>query len=395
MRDLFRRLLLGSLALALAAAVWLPTLSLLFHRDPVPYLGTGEAAPRARAMALRHVRMWTDPALREREIAAMRRSNAEWDFMGRTFLVLGLAEMALRDPDAQDDHLAVIDAILDETLRLERKHGHVHFLMPYARGRPFVVRPTRSLFVDGEIALMLAARRLVAEKPPYKPLLGERVRIMVERMQRSPVLCAESYPDECWTFCNAVALAAIRLADVLDGSDHAPFLTQWVATAKAKLVHQETGLLVSSFTQRGATMDGPEGTSLWLVAHCLTLIDPDFAADQYARARRELGRHVLGFGYSREWPRSWRGPMDIDSGPVVPVLEASASASGLAMVAARSFGDTEYFGALLASLEFAGLPIERDGARRYAASNAVGDAVVLYAMVLGPLWEKAWEGRAP
>ena len=33
----------------------------------------------------------------------------------------------------------------------------------------------------------------------------------------SPVLCVESYPDECWLFCNTIALAAIRAA-VGDGT---------------------------------------------------------------------------------------------------------------------------------------------------------------------------------
>ena len=40
-----------------------------------------------------------------------------------------------------------------------------------------------------------------------------------------------------------------------------------------------------------------------MTAHCLQLIDEEFAADQYRRARKELGRELLGFGYAREWPR--------------------------------------------------------------------------------------------
>ena len=84
--------------------------------------------------------------------------------------------------------------------------------------------------------------------------------------------------------------------------------------------------------------------------------------------------------------------MDIDSGPVVPILGASASASGLALIGAKAFGDEGMFTHLLASLDFAGFPVQRGGTLRYAASNQVGDAVALYAMVLGPLWKKVKRG---
>jgi hypothetical protein len=388
------RIPLALLSLALAAAIWLPCLHWLFRRDPAPYFRAGAPPSKARGLADYHLRLWTDPELREREIRKMRGSNAEWDFMGRTFLVLALANVALREPASKDTCLRVIDQIIGETLRLERQEGLFFFLMPYARRGAFVQQPPRSQFLDGEIALMLGARRVVAEKSEYRPLLAERVGLMVERMKRSPVLCAESYPDECWTFCNAVALAAIRIADFLDGTDHSAFFHQWVRAAKEKLTDSGTGLLVSSFTFNGTPQDGPEGTSIWLVAHCLSLIDEGFAAEQYARAKKELTRGLLGFGYAREWPASWKGPMDIDSGPVVPGLGASASASGLALVAARTFGDRRYFASLLASLELGGFPRERGGTLKYCASNQVGDAVVLYAMVLGPLWDTVKAGRA-
>ena len=98
------------------------------------------------------------------EIEKMRGSNAEWDFMGRTFFVLTMANMALRDPAAKSKYLARMDEIIEATSRVERKEGLYFFLMDYARDRPFVELPARSLFIDGEIALMLGARRLVAEK---------------------------------------------------------------------------------------------------------------------------------------------------------------------------------------------------------------------------------------
>ena len=73
-------------------------------------------------------------------------------------------------------------------------------------------------------------------------------------------------------------------------------------------------------------------------------------------------------------------------GPVAPLFGASASASGLAILGACAFEDRPYYGRLLTSLSFGGFPAERGGRLQYMASNPVGDAVLLYAMVQGPLW---------
>jgi hypothetical protein len=389
--EAMRRVACGLTGIAVGLGLWLSAVHLPFGWQAREDAAT---ASRSRRVLARHLRLWSDPEGRDAELLRMRRSNAEWDFLGRSFLVWALANQALREPEAKARYLEVMDRIIDETLQLEQDEGLYFFLMPYARLRPFVAQPARSQFLDGEIALMLAARRLVEEKPEYTRLHRERVEAMAGRMARSPVLSAESYPDECWTFCNALGLAAIRIADVLDGSDHSPLLEGWVETARERLIDPRTGLLVSSYRLDGTHLDGPEGSSIWMVAHALQLIDPEFARDQYARARRELGRVVAGFGYAREWPVSWVGGNDVDSGFVIPGLGASPGASGLALVGAAAFGDREFSDALHAALGLGAFP-EADGEElRYCASNQVGDAVLAYSMALGPLWARAQEGSS-
>ena len=48
---------------------------------------------------------------------------------------------------------------------------------------------------------------------------------------------------------------------------------------------------------------------------------------------------MLGLGYAREWPVGLGNASNVDSGPIVPGLEASASSSGLAIGASRALGD--------------------------------------------------------
>src|SRR6185436_15983416 len=124
----------------------------------------------------------------------------------------------------------------------------------------------------------------------YKLPLTERLNLIVDRLNQSPQGLLESYPDECWTFDHVNALVAIRMADRLDGTDHSALIRGLLALAKQKLVHRETGLLVSNVTMGLRPLNGPEGSSIWMIAHVLQALDPAFARDQYDRARKELSR---------------------------------------------------------------------------------------------------------
>jgi len=395
MKARMARLLTGLAVLFVAALVWLPCLHFLFLRPVAEFRQETGLSPRARALAARHLQLWTDPDLRAQALNKMRVSNAEWDFMGRSYLVWSLANMALRDPDSKSLYLETMDRIIDETLRLEKQEGMYFFLMPYARDQHYLLQPPHSLFLDGEIALMLASRRAVEEKPEYKTLLRERVDAMVGRFGKSRHQLLESYPDQCWMFDHCVALDAIKMADYLDGTDHSAFIRDWLAMAKQKLVDPKSGLLISSFMEDGTPLDGPEGSSIWMVTHSLQLLDPDFARDQYRRARKELGAITLGFGYAHEWPKSWPGTPDIDSGPIIPGFQISAGSSGMALIGASSFHDDTFLASLAATLDFAAFPSQSHGRLKYCASNQVGDAALLYAATLGPLWQKVLTSTKP
>lgn len=316
-----------------------------------------------------------------------RRRNPEWMLMAELYSVLSWSNAALAEPERAAALLPRIDEALEATLALEAEQGQRALLLPYARTRPFRDPAGRSLFVDGEVAMMLAARLSVADHPRFAAELDVRVEAIEGSLRRGPVASGESYPDECWTFCNTTALAALVLADRVRGTDHRPYIETWLTVAKRELVDPDTGLLVSSYTWDGQPLDGPEGSSIFMVAHNLLLLDPDFAHDQYRRAHAALGRGVFGFGWAREWPADAPARVDVDSGLVVPGLGASPGASGLALLGATAFGDTDTRDALLRSMELAAVPTRDDDARWYRAAGRIGNAVTAYALHFGPLWE--------
>ncbi|MCB9779806.1 MAG: hypothetical protein H6742_14670 [Alphaproteobacteria bacterium] len=324
------------------------------------------------------------------EVLAQRRMNPEWDFMSRTFLVLALADRVIAEPEQADALLPVMDAAIVDTLVQEAAHGHGWYLLPYASARPWR-GDGRSVFVDGELLLMLGARRTAARA------VGRPDRFVAETAERaarveaafgaaSALPLAESYPDEGWTFCHTLALVGLRMHEHLDGADHSAVRDAWLATARERLIDPATGMLVSEFDMDGRHHDGPEGSTIFLVATALQLVDPELAADQYVRASEALGDRFLGFGYAREWPDGATALVDVDSGPLVPGLGASASASGFAIAASAAFHDHAWSAELRGALGAAEAVMAVHPLLAQAADTPVGDAVVLWGLGFGPLW---------
>jgi len=162
-------------ALALASALWLPCLHLFFRKPLSNFYQENGISPKARQLVARHLQPWTEPASRQAELKKMRSSNAEWDFMGRSFLVWSLVNIGLREPQTKDQYLPVIDRIIQETVKIEQEDAIYVFLMPYAKDRQYRVKPARSLFLDGELALMMAARRMLQEHLAYKQPMADRL----------------------------------------------------------------------------------------------------------------------------------------------------------------------------------------------------------------------------
>src|SRR5438105_1428765 len=88
LRRTLNRMMISFVSGLIAVAIWIPSLQLLF--SPTKRVNSSDDAQVvfANELAAGQLRFWRDPALKSKELQAMRGSNSEWDFMGRTFLVL-------------------------------------------------------------------------------------------------------------------------------------------------------------------------------------------------------------------------------------------------------------------------------------------------------------------
>ena len=376
------------IGLALLSVVCSSTLVLvlspwIFAPEPFPVTGPDLTAD-VRGQLNYFYWIIEDPERRAAAMDELRRQNPEWTCIAPAFLGYGLANIALACPQERERALRCMDVLIGELLRTPWRD----YLLPYGRDREFVRKPQSSIMVDGEIALLIGLRRLVRDDPefPYRDAHRRLVRRCIEAIEASPVLCAESYPDECWLFCNPLALAAIKVSDVVEGEDHTDLFQRWERVACAKLIEPKTGLLYSAVTLDGRMLQPPEGSSLWVAVYGLKPVLPDLARQEYDLQRQKLAGRVGAWSFGREGPVGIEGEFDIDSG-FTPFGMGPAS-TGFAMLDAKEYGDREFLGGLMRFVELIGVPKVEDGRKRYLASNFVGDVVFFLGKTTGPAWRE-------
>ncbi|MFD5753053.1 hypothetical protein [Streptomyces sp. NPDC127033] len=202
----------------------------------------------------------------------------------------------------------------------------------------------------------------------------------------SPYLAA--YPGQAWPVDSVVAMASLRLHDTLlpatTGPRYGKTAERWLQGVRGRL-DPRTGLLPHRVDPvDGTPAEVARGSSQSLVQRFLVDIDPDFAAEQYARFRERYVVSPLGLGPTvREYPRGLDGPADVDSGPLP--LGVSLSATVVTIGAAQVHGDAPLAGALANYSELAGLPVRTPWTKRYAFGLVpVGDAFLAWSKTARP-----------
>lgn len=197
----------------------------------------------------------------------------------------------------------------------------------------------------------------------------------------SPFLTA--YPGQAWPCDSVVGLAAVRRADRLTGDDHATLVGTWLAAADSRR-DQRTGLLPHTVDPTsGQPTDLARATSQVIILRFLAEVDPAHGAADWTRFRQHFASTVPGVPGIREWPVGVDRTGDVDSGPLL--LGLSASASAVALGDAVIYRDPAAAAALTGLAETTGLAIELRGKRRYlGGALPIGDAFLTWSLTARP-----------
>jgi hypothetical protein len=192
----------------------------------------------------------------------------------------------------------------------------------------------------------------------------------------SPYLAA--YPDAAWPVDSTIAIASLRLHDVLLPPKYGGTIARWLDRVRDRL-DPRTGLMPHEVhLDTGAPADTARGTSQSVIHRFLPEIDPVFAREQYLRFRDLFVVSPLGLGpAAREYPPGVNRPGDVDSGPLI--LGTSLSATVVTLGAAQTHRDAALANALASFAELAGAPIETPHTKRYAfGAVPIGDAFLAW-----------------
>ncbi len=240
------------------------------------------------------------------------------------------------------------------------------------------------------IAAATAEVKLLGERR-HLPLLREQAEGLARELDASPSGLLDDYPGECYPGDVLTAIAAIRRADAVLGTDHRAFVARAWRGFSGRAA-DPLGLPPYAADARSGRPRGPaRGCSNSYVTLGAPELWPEQARRLYALHAQHFWQRRLGADGFREFPRAHAGGdwyADVDSGPVLAGHGFAASAFGVG--AARVNGRFDHAHPLAAQMLAILWPLPGGtlgGARLLSsASDApfLGEAAILYILTRQP-----------
>ena len=180
----------------------------------------------------------------------------------------------------------------------------------------------------------------------YEGLLRSQVELLARELDESPYGLLDDYPGQCYPIDIVPAIAAIRRADAVLGTDHAAFVARAIRGFQDTRLDAHTGLpayAVSSKTGQG--MDSARGVGLSFMLIWAAPLWPDVATQWYDKYKELFWQEGVWLAGFREWPKDlnvgwW--VFDVDSGPVIGGYGVAASAFGIGAARVMEDADRAY-----------------------------------------------------
>ena len=229
------------------------------------------------------------------------------------------------------------------------------------------------------LAWMICGYKLSGGCGKYDQLLDDICEAMNRRIVESEALNLPTYPGEpIYIPDMLVAIVALKQYGDMHNGQYRTTVNGWLQRAEADWIDSKSGVLVSFLDYDGRQFaDAPvKGSYSALSCYYLTLIDEQFASEQYLAVKNYLWRSGLLAGVKEQHSGLPFG-VDIDAGPILFGLSPSGTAFYAG--AATYFGDTAVRNSTLRTAELAGTTVGAGESRHYLLANIalVGEAIML------------------
>ena len=177
----------------------------------------------------------------------------------------------------------------------------------------------------------------------YLGLLRDQVESLSAEIDSSDLGLLDDYPGQCFPTDVIAALAAIKRADSVLGTDHSEFLKRSLRGFEKNLIDPVTGLPPYMFDLSCSCPGEARGCSSQWGIRWAAQVWPDTAKNWYVNFDKYYWQRRFGVAGFREYNKGSDLPnwhFDIDAGPVAGGFGAAASAFGLG--AARATGRIDH-----------------------------------------------------
>ncbi len=302
--------------------------------------------------------------------------QGEWALYSCSMLAKALSNIAELYPETKQEAVEKIDSLIQIVKSPE--------LRLYDRIR-WEEDPLESLDGDkshvsylSHLAWMIGNYRRIGGADKYNHFHDSLCVAMNRRIVSSELLNLPTYPDEP-VYVPDMLVAIVALSDYanLNNGKYSDTIGKWIERAKTEWIDDRTGLLVSFLNENGK-MDAPvKGSYSALNCYYLTLVNADFAKEQYEKLKSHFSQGFPVSGIKEYRDHScWLG-MDIDAGPII--LNLSPSGTAFAIGSATFFEECNFRNALLRTAEIAGHTVKWKDKRHYLLADIalVGEATTL------------------
>ncbi|MCP4454347.1 MAG: hypothetical protein GY809_23050 [Planctomycetes bacterium] len=198
------------------------------------------------------------------------------------------------------------------------------------------------------ISAMTSYERLIQDGL-YIETLRSHTESLAAELDASPHGLLDDYPDRCYPVDIVAAIAAIKRADTVLGTDHEAFVQRALRGFEGTRLHPDTalpGYLAHKHT--GQTRDVARGIGLSFMLIWAADLWPETAQDWYQKYEQQFwqeGFWCAGFReYSRDIDVPWLQMNDPDAGPVFSGYGTAACAFGIP--AAQALGRYDHLRSL-------------------------------------------------
>ena len=305
--------------------------------------------------------------------------QGEWALYTCSMTSAALANIAILYPQNKELSIKFIGQIIDIAMSEEiREYDRLRWREDPMDG---IYGNLSHISYYSHLAWMISRYKQIGGDDKYDGLYHSLCKAMNRRIRQSPIMNLPTYPGESIYIPDMlVAIVALNNYASQYNGEYSSTVKLWIERAKKEWIDKETGLLASFLVQNGdnAELEPPvKGSYSALNCYYLSLVDPEFAKEQYECLKKNF-RQSFPFAGLREYhDHTCSFGMDIDAGPII--FNLSPSGTGFVIGAATSLEDMEFRNQLLKTAEIGGSTVTWLGKSHYLLANValVGEAIIL------------------